>query len=58
MASDRPYRSGLSMDEAIAEIVRCSGTQFDPRVVEAVVSAVEAGRFTLIPRGEGLVAVG
>ena len=57
MASDRPYRSGLSMEEAIAEIVRCSGTQFDPQVVEAVVSAVEGGRFTLIPRGEGLVAV-
>jgi putative nucleotidyltransferase with HDIG domain len=58
MASDRPYRPGLSMDDAIAEIVRCSGTQFDPRIVEAVVSAVDGGRFTLIPRGEGLVAVG
>jgi response regulator RpfG family c-di-GMP phosphodiesterase len=58
MASDRPYRSGLSMDDAIAEIVRCSGTQFDPQVVEAVVSAVDAGRFTLIPRAEALVTVG
>jgi putative two-component system response regulator len=52
MTSDRPYRPGLSMEEAIAELVRCSGTQFDPRVVDAVVAAVEGGRFTLIGRGE------
>jgi response regulator RpfG family c-di-GMP phosphodiesterase len=52
MASDRPYRPGLSMEEAITEIVRCRGTQFDPAVVDAMVSAVEGGRFTLIPRGE------
>ena len=52
MTSDRPYRPGLSMEEALAELVRCSGTQFDPRVVAAVVAAVEAGRFTLIGRGE------
>jgi putative two-component system response regulator len=52
MTSDRPYRPGLSMEEAIAELVRCSGTQFDPSVVTAVVAAVEGGRFTLIGRGE------
>lgn len=50
MASDRPYRPGLSMDHAIAEIVRCSGTQFDPDVVAAVLRAVDNGSFTLIPR--------
>jgi putative two-component system response regulator len=50
MASDRPYRPGLSMDDAIAEIVRCRGTQFDPDIVDAVVRAVENGSFTLIPR--------
>jgi putative two-component system response regulator len=52
MTSDRPYRPGLSMEAAMAEIVRCSGTQFDPRVVEAFVSAVESGRLLLIGRGE------
>jgi HD-GYP domain-containing protein (c-di-GMP phosphodiesterase class II) len=52
MTSDRPYRPGLSMDEALAEIVRCSGSQFDPCVVDAVMAAVEAGRFTLIGRGD------
>ncbi len=35
MTSDRPYRRALTRDAAIAEIARCSGTQFDPRVVEA-----------------------
>jgi len=34
MTSDRPYRKGLSFDEALAEIERCQGTQFDPEIVE------------------------
>jgi len=52
MTSDRTYRPGLSMEEAIAEIGRCSGAQFDPRVVDAMMAAVDSGRFTLIGRGE------
>src|SRR6266849_2351634 len=35
MTSDRPYRRGVSYDEARAEIARCSGTQFDPACVQA-----------------------
>jgi HD-GYP domain-containing protein (c-di-GMP phosphodiesterase class II) len=35
MTSDRPYRVGLSFEESLEEIRRHSGTQFDPRVVEA-----------------------
>jgi response regulator RpfG family c-di-GMP phosphodiesterase len=35
MTSDRPYHKAALMEEAIAEIKRCSGTQFDPKVVEA-----------------------
>jgi putative two-component system response regulator len=51
MTSDRPYRpEGMSVDDAIQEIVRCSGTQFDPEVVAAVVRAAEKGRMTLMPR--------
>ena len=34
MTSSRPYREARSRDEAIAELRRCSGTSFDPRVVE------------------------
>lgn len=33
--SDRPYRKGVSHEEASAELRRCAGTQFDPGVVEA-----------------------
>jgi putative nucleotidyltransferase with HDIG domain len=35
MTSTRPYREALSFDTAREEIARCSGTQFDPTVVEA-----------------------
>ncbi len=34
--SDRPYRSGRPAPEVLAEVKRCSGTQFDPKVVEAL----------------------
>ncbi len=35
ITSDRPYRKSRPFDQARAEIVRCGGTQFDPKVVEA-----------------------
>jgi diguanylate cyclase (GGDEF)-like protein len=35
MTSDRPYQRALDHDEAIAELHRCAGTQFDPVVVDA-----------------------
>jgi len=34
ITSDRPYRKASSFDAARQEILRCSGTQFDPSVVE------------------------
>ncbi len=42
MTTGRPYRDALPDDEAIAELRRCAGTQFDPRVVEALIG-VPAG---------------
>ena len=35
MGADRPYRNGRGMDVIVAELKRCSGAQFDPKVVEA-----------------------
>ena len=34
ITSDRPYRKSRSFDVAREEILRCSGTQFDPAVIE------------------------
>ncbi len=42
MISDRPYRAGRDADEAIGELERCAGTQFDARVVDAFVKALRA----------------
>ena len=33
MTHERPYRDALPAEEAVAEIERCSGTQFDPSIV-------------------------
>lgn len=43
MTSDRPYRKGLPNEVAIDEIKKCVGTQFDPNVVVAFLSACEKG---------------
>jgi putative two-component system response regulator len=43
MLSDRPYRKALSEGEAVAEVDRCAGHQFDRRVVQAFHDAREAG---------------
>lgn len=40
MRSDRPYRKAMRREDAVAEIRRCSGTQFDPVVVDAVLRSL------------------
>jgi HD-GYP domain-containing protein (c-di-GMP phosphodiesterase class II) len=43
MTSDRVYRDRLSDDEAIAELERCAGTQFDPSIVSALAEELGQG---------------
>ena len=43
MTTDRPYRQGRSASEAVAELRRCAGTQFDSVVVQSL-EDVLAGR--------------
>jgi HD-GYP domain-containing protein (c-di-GMP phosphodiesterase class II) len=41
MVSDRAYKRGRSLEEAVEELRHCSGTQFDPDLVEAFVRSLE-----------------
>ena len=41
ITSARPYRGARSRDEALAELERCAGTQFDPGVVAALIAVLE-----------------
>ncbi len=40
MTNDRPYRNALSKEEAIEEIRKCSGTQFDPKLAKMFIDIV------------------
>lgn len=42
MTTTRSYRGARTIEEAIVELRRCAGSQFDPTFVEALISAVEA----------------
>jgi putative two-component system response regulator len=54
MTSVRPYRPGVPLAATIAELRRCSGTQFDPHCVDAFLTAVEAGDIRLDSDARGL----
>ncbi|MCX7747093.1 MAG: HD domain-containing protein [Clostridia bacterium] len=40
MTSDRPYRKGMKMEDAVREIERCKGTQFDPDIVDIFIRMI------------------
>jgi HD-GYP domain-containing protein (c-di-GMP phosphodiesterase class II) len=41
MTTDRPYRKARPVEEAVAELQRCSGTDFDPAVVDALAAVLQ-----------------
>lgn len=41
MTNDRPYRKGMTIEKAVAELKRCAGTQFDPFLVERFIEHIE-----------------
>ena len=43
MTTDRPYRKAFTRDYAIAELERCSGSQFHPHIVKAAVTLYKRG---------------
>jgi HD-GYP domain-containing protein (c-di-GMP phosphodiesterase class II) len=44
MTTDRPYRKRLSLEVVVAELQKCKGTQFDPRLVDVAISSVAVRR--------------
>ncbi|MBA2347163.1 MAG: diguanylate cyclase [Solirubrobacterales bacterium] len=44
MTSDRPYRARMPHADALEELARCAGTQFDPRVTEALIGHLWAAQ--------------
>ena len=53
ITSDRPYRSGeMSLAGAVEELVRNSGSQFDPEVIAALSAVTKRGDLRLIPKGD------
>jgi putative nucleotidyltransferase with HDIG domain len=51
MTSDRPYRAGLAFDDALAQIQKGAGTQFDPAAVEALMKRASEVRIHLLEKG-------
>ncbi|HLB76215.1 MAG TPA: HD domain-containing phosphohydrolase, partial [Candidatus Dormibacteraeota bacterium] len=50
MTSDRPYRKGLAFEDALAEIQKRAGTQFEPAVAEALMTCAAEVRVLLIEK--------
>jgi HD-GYP domain-containing protein (c-di-GMP phosphodiesterase class II) len=61
MATDRPYRRAQPYEACLEEIRRCSGSQFDPTAVEALIEVfpqwVQLHRESLARAGVGRLTV-
>ena len=57
MTTDRPYRGAMARDAAIAELKANTGTQFDPRIIAALIKVVEHGQVVPLTTTDGVRAV-
>jgi putative nucleotidyltransferase with HDIG domain len=53
MLSDRPYRKALTVPRVRAELVRCSGGQFDPSIVQVILQKNTLERAVALVAAEG-----
>ncbi|HET9243214.1 MAG TPA: diguanylate cyclase [Gaiella sp.] len=51
MTSDRVYRPRIAHEQAIAELERCAGTQFDPKIVRVFVAGVQQAELVALKSG-------
>ena len=49
MTTTRSYRRALPVESALDEMTRCSGTQFDPKIAEAMIAGVRQGIIVIPP---------
>lgn len=52
MLSDRPYRKALSVEHVRGELLRCAGTQFDPKIVDIILKRNTLERAAALVRPE------
>ncbi len=53
MTTDRPYRKALPLEQVVAELHKFSGSQFDPRCVDAFLRLLEAEGEEILHEGHG-----
>jgi HD-GYP domain-containing protein (c-di-GMP phosphodiesterase class II) len=46
MTSARPYKATLTTEEAITEIKKCAGTQFDPKLVKIFCEIIDQNGYS------------
>jgi HD-GYP domain-containing protein (c-di-GMP phosphodiesterase class II) len=57
MTTDRPYRQAMARDDAVAELIANTGTQFDPKIVAALTKVVAHGEPAAVTTIDGVRAV-